>query len=71
MEETVSFEAGLKRLEAIDQELKREDISLEDAVKLYEEAKKLSQVLHKSLDQAELKVKDLQGQDLKVELDEE
>lgn len=66
-----SFEEGLARLKEIDQALKAEDISLEKSVSLYQEAKLLVDRLHKSLDEAEIKVKNLQGDDVEVRLDDQ
>ena len=54
--ERLSFEEALKELESIVQKLEQEDITLEDSVKLYEEGVKLSRFCTETLEQAELRI---------------
>jgi len=50
------FEEALKELEEIVNRLERGDLSLEEALKLFEEGVKLSRYCHKKLDEAQKKV---------------
>lgn len=54
---TVDFEAAMKRLEQITEELSREGVSLEDALALYEEGVGLVRVCNKKLEDTERKIK--------------
>lgn len=54
--EELKFEKALERLEKIVEELEAGEISLEDALKKYEEGVKLSRVLSEKLGQAEKKI---------------
>ncbi|MEX2604492.1 MAG: exodeoxyribonuclease VII small subunit [Gracilimonas sp.] len=54
--ERLSFEEALKQLESIVAQLENEDITLEDSVKLYEEGVKLSKFCAEILEQAELRI---------------
>jgi exodeoxyribonuclease VII small subunit len=54
--ERLSFEEALKKLELIVEQLEDEDITLEDSVKLYEEGVQLSQFCAEILEQAELRI---------------
>ncbi len=54
--ERLSFEEALKKLESIVEQLEDEDITLEDSVKLYEEGVKLSKFCTEILEQAELRI---------------
>ena len=56
MDQTLSFEAAYKRLEDILDVLNKSQISLEDSLKMYEEADKLITFCSKKLLQAEQKV---------------
>jgi len=51
-----TFETAMKRLEAIVQELEDGDLSLDDALKRFEEGIKLSRFCSNKLDEAEKKV---------------
>lgn len=55
-EERPSFEEALTKLEAIVEKLDDEDITLEQSVELYEEGLKLSRICSKTLENAELKI---------------
>lgn len=54
--ERLSFEEALKKLESIVQQLENEDITLEDSVQLYEEGIKMSKFCTTILEQAELRI---------------
>tara|TARA_R110002124_G_scaffold208776_3_gene375106 strand:- start:15109 stop:15309 length:201 start_codon:yes stop_codon:yes gene_type:complete len=54
--ERPSFEEALKRLEQIVSQLEDESITLEDSVNLYEEGVKLSKFCSEILDDAELRI---------------
>ena len=51
-----NFEENLKRLEGLAQDIRRPDISLEDALKDFEEGIKLAKGMEKELDAIESKV---------------
>jgi len=54
-----NFEDLLKRLQEISDQLEREDVGLDDSIKLYEEGIKLSKLCYKKLNEAELKISEL------------
>ncbi len=54
--ERLSFEEALKQLESIVNQLEQDDITLEDSVKLYEEGVKLSKFCTEVLEDAELRI---------------
>ncbi len=58
---TVSIEDSLDRLEQIVESLESDRTRLADAMKLYEEGIKLADACRKELEQAELKVTQLQA----------
>ena len=62
-----SFETSLKRLQEISELLEGDDVSLEESIKLYEEGIKLSKECYSTLENAELKVDELNN-DLEGEL---
>lgn len=51
-----NFEERLSRLEQLSQEIKKSDISLEEALKDFEEGIKIAKVLEKELDSMESKI---------------
>ena len=51
-----NFEEKLKRLEELSSSIKKNDISLEDALKDFEEGIKLAKSMEKSLDEMESKI---------------
>lgn len=55
----MSFEDALKNLEEIVKKLESGDISLDESLKLYEEAMKLSRICNKTLEEAKLKITEL------------
>ncbi|MBP3606818.1 MAG: exodeoxyribonuclease VII small subunit [Treponema sp.] len=57
-----NFEQNLSRLEQITNDIKRTDISLEDALKDFEEGIKLAHTLEKDLDKIEGKIQILMNQ---------
>lgn len=54
--ERPSFEEALRELESIVSQLENEDITLEDSVKLYEKGVELSRFCNDILEQAELRI---------------
>jgi len=54
--ERLSFEEALMKLESIVEQLEDEDITLQDSVKLYEEGVKMSKFCTEILEQAELRI---------------
>ena len=58
----MTFEENLAKLEALSNDIKRTDISLEDALKDFEEGIKLSKSLEKDLDKIEGKIQVLINQ---------
>ena len=59
-EERPSFEEALTKLEAIVDKLDDEDITLEDSVQLYEDGLKLSKICSETLENAELKIEEIE-----------
>ncbi len=57
--ERPSFEDALKELERIVEKLNEEDISLEKSVELYEEGLRLSKICSETLENAALKIKQI------------
>lgn len=54
-----NFENLLGRLQEISELLERENVGLDDSIKLYEEGIKLSKLCYKKLNEAELKISEL------------
>ena len=67
------FEQRLQRLEELGSEIKKSDIKLEDALKMFEEGITLAKGMEKELDKIEGKIQQLMNQPTlpqeKVELD--
>lgn len=57
-----NFEENLKKLEALTSDIKRNDISLEDALKDFEEGIKLAAGMEKQLDEIEGRVQILMNE---------
>ena len=57
--EAPAFEAAVKKLEEIVQQLEKGDLALEKSLKLYEEGIHLSRVCHARLDEAEGRIEQL------------
>ena len=57
-----SFEENLKKLEQLTNDIKRSDISLEDALKDFEEGIKLASGMEKQLDEIEGKIQILMNE---------
>ena len=53
----INFESSIKRLDEISASLEHENVSLEDALALYEEGVKLVRVCNAQLEAAERKIK--------------
>ena len=70
IQETVNFEASLKKLEQIVGKLEDGDNSLEDSVKSFEEGIGLVKECKKQLSEAELKVKKLLDNGETVDLED-
>ena len=68
-----NFEQRLQRLEKLGNEIKKSDIKLEDALKMFEEGIGLAKNMEKELDKIEGKIQQLMNQPAapqeKVELD--
>lgn len=62
-QERPSFEEALKKLESIVEELENEETTLEDSVKLYEEGVKMSRFCTEILEQAELRIEQVNEAD--------
>ena len=60
--ERASFEEALKRLEEIVEKLEDESISLEESIALYEEGIELSKHCTNTLEEAELRIKNVAEQ---------
>lgn len=58
-QERPSFENALQRLEDIVSKLEDESVSLEDSIELYEEGTKLSNYCSKILENAELRIEEV------------
>ena len=73
MEEKLSFEQALERLEEVVRELEGGDLSLEQALALFQERVALARQCEKQLDQAEARIEQLleaDGQVIAVPLDQ-
>lgn len=57
--ERPGFEEALKELEAIVEKLSNQDISLEESVKYYEEGIRLSKICSETLENASLKIEQI------------
>ncbi len=63
----MTFEENLAKLESLTNDIKRTDISLEDALKDFEEGIKLAKTLEADLDKIEGKIQILVNQPIKAE----
>lgn len=66
----MSFEEGLQKLDLLSKELERDDLPLEKATELYQEAKELGNQLHAKLEEAQLKLQGLDGEKIDAHLEE-
>ena len=57
----LSFEEGYHKLEEIVKTLESGNLTLEEATKLFEEGSKLAQLCVQRLDEAELKITEVEG----------
>lgn len=64
-----TFEANLEKLEKLTTDIKRSDISLEDALKDFEEGIKLASGMEKQLDDIEGKIQILMNEPQPMSLD--
>lgn len=62
MAKTMTYEAAKQRLEEIAEILERNEISLEESMKLFEEGTKLTAFCKEQLDKAEQKITELAGE---------
>ena len=60
MDEGLSFEQALKRLETITESLQKGGMPLEDMIALFEEGASIAKICHEKLDKAELKLSEVQ-----------
>ena len=58
-QKTLTYEEAMTRLETIVKSLEQDTLSLEDSLKLFEEGTKLAGFCNKTLDEAELKISNL------------
>lgn len=66
-----TFEDSINELEEIVQKLEKGECPLDEAVKLFEKGVKISNECHKTLNEAEQKIKILTETDTKGEVEEE
>ncbi len=59
MSDSLSYENAMKRLEEITSLLEKNDISLDESIKLFEEGTKLTAFCSKTLKEAEQKITEL------------
>ncbi len=71
MAKAKSFEESIEELEAIVAKLEKGDCPLDEAVELFEKGVKLSKECHKTLDNAEQKIKILTENDAPDKLKED
>jgi exodeoxyribonuclease VII small subunit len=57
-----SFEAAFAELEAVVERLEEGELSLEESISLYERGQALARLCQERLDQAELRVEQLEGE---------
>ena len=62
-----SFEKRLERLEKLNNSIKKSDLPMEDALKLFEEGIKLAKSMEKDLDKIESKIQILMNQPVSVQ----
>ncbi|HOE09429.1 MAG TPA: exodeoxyribonuclease VII small subunit [Treponemataceae bacterium] len=62
-----SFEKRLERLENLNNSIKKSDLPMEDALKLFEEGIKLAKSMEKDLDKIESKIQILMNQPVSVQ----
>lgn len=62
MAKTMTYEAAMQRLEEIAEILERNEMSLDESMKLFEEGTKLTAFCKEQLDKAEQKITELAGE---------
>ncbi len=68
MTESKSFEANLQELESTVKQLEQGELSLDEALKKFEEGVKLARFCQKTLNEAELKIKTItQNEDVQTD----
>ena len=61
MNKTISFETAMKKLAEIVEKLESGSLSLEESLKLFEEGSALSAHCYQKLEQAEQKIREIDG----------
>ncbi|MBP7479355.1 MAG: exodeoxyribonuclease VII small subunit [Spirochaetaceae bacterium] len=62
-----SFEKRLERLEKLNNSIKKSDLPMEDALKLFEEGIKLAKSMEKDLDKIESRIQILMNQPVSIQ----
>ncbi len=62
-----TFESAMSRLEEISEILAENNVTLDESLKLYAEGVKLLKFCNSRLEQAQLKIRDIEGNPLEVE----
>ncbi|MGN0907977.1 MAG: exodeoxyribonuclease VII small subunit [Bullifex sp.] len=67
----MSFETDLKKLEELTEKLRSEDTGLEESIRIYEEATKLTKKLNSTLEDAKRKIEEVSRDGIVTERSEE
>ena len=62
-----TFENAMSRLEEISEILSENNVTLNESLKLYAEGVKLLKFCNTKLEQAQVKIRDIEGNDMEVE----
>ncbi|MBE6865961.1 MAG: exodeoxyribonuclease VII small subunit [Oscillospiraceae bacterium] len=62
-----TFESAMARLEEISEILAENNVTLDESLKLYAEGVKLLKFCNSKLEQAQIKIRDIEGNPLEVE----
>ena len=62
-----TFENAMSRLEEISEILSENNVTLDESLKLYAEGVKLLKFCSTKLEQAQVKIRDIEGNDMEVE----
>ena len=62
-----TFENAMSRLEEISEILSENNVTLDESLKLYAEGVKLLKFCNTKLEQAQVKIRDIEGNDMEVE----
>jgi exodeoxyribonuclease VII small subunit len=66
-----NFEKQLKRLQEIADKLESQDLSIDETLKLFEEGMKLSKDCKKSLEEIEMKVQKIVGEENNTQMEDD